>query len=76
MSGSMRPITRVQVASEMPFGQRAGAKTVAPLIEAGRGGGERQRGMREQGAGAEAGSQQGAAGQAVFENWSGLIGPL
>ena len=43
------------------LGQRAGAKAVAPLVEAGRGGGKRGERMREQGAGAEAGSQQRAA---------------
>ena len=47
------------------LGQRPRAKAVAPLIEAGRGGGERGEGMREQGAGAEAGSQQGAARRRV-----------
>src|SRR5260221_2419492 len=44
------------------LGQRTRAKTVAPLIEAGRRGERRER-MREHGAGADAGLQQGAAGR-------------
>ena len=47
------------------FCQRAGAKIVAPLVEAGRGRGERRQRSGEQGAGAEAGLQQGAAGRGV-----------
>ena len=47
------------------FRQRARAKSVAPLIEPGRRCGKAARGRREQGAGAEAGSQQGAAGRRV-----------
>ena len=43
--------------------QGAGAKTVAPLVEAGRRSGKRREGMREQGAGAEGRSQQRAAGR-------------
>ena len=65
MSGSMRPITRVSGRLRNALGQRAGAKTVAPMVEAGRRG-ERGEGMSEQGARGKAGmkarSQQRAAG--------------
>ena len=46
-----------------PLGQGMRAKSVAPLIEAGRRGGQRREGVREQGAGTEAGSHQCAARQ-------------
>ena len=63
MSGSMRPITRVQVASEMPFASARARKSSRHCVEAGRGGGKRREAAGEQGARAEAGLQQGAAGR-------------
>ena len=48
---------------EDPLYQRAGAKIVAPLVEAGRCGGKRCKRRGEQGACADAGLQQRAAGR-------------
>ena len=56
--------------------QRAGAKIVAPLVEAGRGGGERGDGTGEQGAGAEAGLQQRRGGSAILRESGCFIGAV